>query len=272
MEIPVRPKKKPTSSKARLINFYNRHHSNSPLLPLRPKPAQEINLPEKIVKTLSSPLPFQPKQSVTPDLQESENYPTHENSPSSKASEASKLLQDLAERGKALDKREADLKLKESSLSAKEIKLAQASQELSKNLLKLNIREMKLAEQEEALNAKRVNLTQHVTKDLTEKSKELDLQKLGLEALLKNVMEKLLELDQRREEASAQRFNADSLDRIEEASEESSFGFNESPSFEFSNQKNFILASCQELAEDNHEISSKIDEIMASLNNSSNYY
>lgn len=272
MEIPVRPKKKPTSSKARLINFYNRHHSNSPLQPLRPKPVQETNLPEKVVKTLISPSSFAPKQPITPDLQDSENYPTNENSPTSKASEIPKLLQDLAERTKALDKREAELKLKESSLITKEIKLAQASQELNKNILKLNIKEKKLAEQEEALNAKRLNLTENVTKDLNEKSKELDLQKLGLEALLKNVMEKLLQLNQIKEETNAQRLDCESLDRIEEISEESSFSFNESPSFELSNQKNFILASCQELTQDNHEISSKIDEIMASLNNSSNYF
>src|SRR5574343_239879 len=147
MDYQSRSKKKAISSKARLINFYNRHHSNSPLLPIHPKPSQASNLCQKVVKDASPPSPVHVKQPESPDHQDSENYPTNENSPSSKlnsSSELNKLNKSLSERIKSLDKREADLKLKESELNTKESQLVEANQELLKTILKLNHKEKEL--------------------------------------------------------------------------------------------------------------------------------
>jgi hypothetical protein len=293
MEVLNRQKKKNTSSKARLISFYNRHHSNSPIL-IRKKKSdieKKFNLTNDGKKKILNEL--EKKDFIKESEEDDENKGKLKNDQTcglvefiKNSSDREKGLElteaevrrrenEVERREIQLDIREFELETRENQLKSAEDSIFYRQQELDFLIDKVKLKEIELKRDEEVFNTKRVNVSQEVTSDIEKKVKEFEMQKHGLDILLKKVMDQIAELDKRKSEIfhfQEKRKSFDGLDRIDEESEEGSLDLSDNTSFESYKQKNFILSCCQELSKENQDISSKIDEIMASLSYSSSLF
>lgn len=265
----TKKKSQKTSAKARLISYYNRHHSNSPILTSRPGTSLEsIQSTASTQNTKKLSILSKSSASKNQELQSNELKNLSKDS-SSSLPDLTQTYSDTESYKDYLQKKEQELKAKEQFLIEKEQKLNEGQKDLNKLALKLMSKEKDLAKEEESLKLRKSQVLSEVNKELEGKFQELKLQKQGLERLLLTLAEKMGEINTRREEGyffaeSESDSGFDSrveLENIEEFSQESS----ECGSFEYSKQKNSIMASCKELSQENTDISSKIDEILASF-------
>lgn len=268
----TKKKYKKTSAKARLISYYNRHHSNSPILTSRPGTSLEtVNSNASVQNNKKLSIMSKSSLGKNLDFKSSENISLNKELSSSSPD----LRLEPENQKNNLSKKEQELNSKEQHLLEKEQKLIETQKDLNSLALKLMSREKELAKEEESLKIRKTQIMNEVNKELESKFRELSAQRMGLERLLQNLNMKMAEFNRKKEESGfVDESESDSWfdSRLEfEDMDEHSQVSSECESFEYSKQKNLILASCKQLSQENTEITSKIDEILTSFSCQSRY-